>query len=96
MKKIILIALTITATLLIAGSGVTLLSSFSSVHSYNEKRQETSVYICISKNAVAYHVNQNCRGLNKCTHEIKNVTISEAKKKGYRACKICSRSYSSN
>ncbi len=92
MKKIILIALTIAVTLLIAFSGITFLSSFKSVYSTKEIKQETSVYICISKNAVAYHVNQNCRGLNKCTHEIKNVTISEAKKKGYRACKICSRS----
>jgi hypothetical protein len=47
------------------------------------------VYICVSKTAVAYHNFKDCRGLQRCTHEIKTVTKEEAIERGYRACKIC-------
>jgi hypothetical protein len=90
-KKALRILFPVLLAILIGSSGIILFSSFNSVRSNNEVRQETNVYICVSKNAVAYHVNQNCRGLNKCTHEIKNVTVDKAKSMGYRACKICSR-----
>lgn len=46
----------------------------------------TSVYICVSPNAKKYHFDKNCRGLQKCTHEIRKVTKEEAMKKSYTAC----------
>ncbi len=42
---------------------------------------DTSVYICVSETAKKYHYDKNCRGLNKCSHEIKKVTLSDAKGK---------------
>lgn len=52
--------------------------------------QTEKVYICNSSTAVAYHDDRSCRGLNKCTHGILEVTKKEAiDKYGRRACKIC-------
>jgi hypothetical protein len=49
-----------------------------------------SVYICDSETATVYHKTKDCEGLQKCTHEIKLVTRSEAKNTyNRRACKIC-------
>lgn len=42
---------------------------------------DKEVYICISKSAEVYHFNKDCRGLNRCTHEVKKVSLSEAKEK---------------
>ena len=36
-----------------------------------------TVYICVSPNAPAYHFIRNCRGLNRCTHRI--IQVSEIK-----------------
>jgi len=48
-----------------------------------------SVYICVSKTGHKYHDNRECRGLAKCTHEIRKVSGAQASKLGYTACKIC-------
>jgi len=40
---------------------------------------ETYVYICNSSGAKKYHYLQSCRGLNACKHEIKKVSLSDAK-----------------
>lgn len=42
------------------------------------------VYICVSKTASKYHITATCKGLKECTHEIKKVTVTEAKKLGYK------------
>lgn len=48
------------------------------------------VYVCDSKTSVAYHASKDCRGLNKCTHEIIYITKKDAMENyGKRACKIC-------
>jgi hypothetical protein len=47
---------------------------------------QSTVYICVSPTAKKYHYSQKCRGLQKCTHTIKSVTLSEASKLGYTAC----------
>ncbi len=39
---------------------------------------ETYVYICISENAYAYHLDDTCRGLKSCSKEQKKVPLSEA------------------
>lgn len=46
------------------------------------------VLICGSSSSVAYHSFQ-CRGLSRCKSGISEVTKSQAKNRGYRACKIC-------
>ncbi|MDR1346883.1 MAG: hypothetical protein LBJ63_00410 [Prevotellaceae bacterium] len=50
--------------------------------------KETYVLICASKNAYAYHKHE-CKGLKKCSHEVKKITLKEAKEKGYKACGYC-------
>ncbi|MGR6087358.1 MAG: hypothetical protein ACU4F9_04240 [Arcticibacter sp.] len=46
------------------------------------------VLICESPNAVAYHAGY-CRGLQRCTHNVARVSVTDAQKYGYRACQIC-------
>lgn len=53
-----------------------------------QKSTETYVLICNSSKAYAYHLYE-CGGLNRCKSGVSKVTISEAKAKGYRPCKIC-------
>lgn len=50
---------------------------------------ETKVYICDSPGSVAYHAYRKCRGLQKCSHQILEVTVKDAISKNLRPCKIC-------
>ena len=63
---------------LILLSFILLLTSFNSV--------ESDVYICGAKGAKRYHFSKSCRGLNNCKHEIKKVTLKEAKNFGLTLC----------
>ena len=54
----------------------------------SHKKQETTVLICVSKTAYAYH-RYRCRGLGRCTHSISKVSLNQAKRQGRRACKVC-------
>lgn len=63
---------------LILLSSILLLTSFNSV--------ESDVYICGAKGAKRYHFSKSCRGLNNCKHEIKKVTLKEAKNFGLTLC----------
>lgn len=47
------------------------------------------VYICTGPNAYAYHKTRNCRGLRRCTGEIKEISLAQAKKENRKACKLC-------
>jgi hypothetical protein len=38
----------------------------------------TDVYVCHSTASVAYNVSKNCKGLNRCTHEIIYVSKIDA------------------
>lgn len=40
---------------------------------------ETYVYLCNSTSAKKYHYVKSCRGLNACKHEIRKVSLSDAK-----------------
>jgi hypothetical protein len=52
--------------------------------------KDVKVFVCDSTTSVAYHETKNCRGLNRCTHEIIQVTKRDAiENYGKRACKIC-------
>ena len=47
-----------------------------------------TVYICTGPKAKVYHSTSKCRGLNRCSGDIKSISLKEAKK-SRRACKIC-------
>jgi hypothetical protein len=47
---------------------------------------ERTVYICDSKNAVAYHLVRDCRGIANCKSTIVSVTESTAKGKDLHLC----------
>ncbi len=50
----------------------------------------STVWICVGGSAYAYHAKKSCRGLDNCTHTIKEVTQSEAESiYNRRACKVC-------
>lgn len=42
---------------------------------------ESTVYICNSTTAKKYHYKKSCRGLNACNHDIKSVSLSDARDK---------------
>jgi hypothetical protein len=44
------------------------------------------VYICNTKNAVAFHLKRDCQGLQKCKGTISEVTEAEAETKGLHLC----------
>ena len=44
------------------------------------------VYICNTKNAVAYHFNRECQGLQKCKGTVSEVTEAAAQEKGLHSC----------
>lgn len=54
-----------------------------------QESNDTYVYICTGKYAYSYHSTNTCRGLNRCSAEIKKVTLEQAKKKGRTPCDIC-------
>ncbi|ASS47988.1 MAG: hypothetical protein A3D31_01145 [Candidatus Fluviicola riflensis] len=47
---------------------------------------ETTVYICDSPYATKYHYSKSCKGLEKCTHQLKELTLKEAQAKQYGLC----------
>lgn len=51
-------------------------------------QQEETVLVCNSSKAYAYHKYQ-CRGLSRCRSSISRITLSEAKRRGYKPCKNC-------
>ena len=66
----------------IAMMAILTLLSFTSYTSLGD----TTVYICVT--GKVYHSNKDCRGLKNSTHEIKEISLSEAQKTR-RPCKIC-------
>jgi len=44
------------------------------------------VYICNSTNARKYHINENCRGLKACKHDIVKKSLKNAKALGLTLC----------
>ena len=56
---------------------------------YSSQQKEETVYVCTGGSATKYHSRSNCRGLGKCKGKIVSMPISQAKKQGRTACKIC-------
>ncbi len=50
---------------------------------------ENTVYICTGPNSERYHSHSDCRGLGKCSGEIREVSVSKAKSMGRTPCKWC-------
>lgn len=50
--------------------------------------KESTVLICNSPNAYAYH-SHKCSGLQRCKSNVLNVKLVDAKKAGRTPCKIC-------
>ena len=59
----------------------TLLYFFSGVQT-----PQSNVYICDSPSAKKFHLVNKCNGLNRCSHEIKEMSKAEAISKGYSIC----------
>lgn len=67
----------------------TLVLTFLTLTSFSTQTRtesQTSVYLCDSSGGKKYHFDKGCRGLSNCQHEIKKVTLEEAKKLGKTIC----------
>ncbi len=51
----------------------------------------TTVFVCLSKQAYAYHTNLKCEGLGNCDSDIAKSTIEKVTKYDYKICEICTR-----
>ena len=54
-----------------------------------ESENAPKVYICQGSKSVCYHVTPDCYGLRKCSTQLKEISLDEAKKMGRRPCKVC-------
>jgi micrococcal nuclease len=52
-------------------------------------RATGSAYLCDSKTASTFHLNQDCRQLKNCKAAIKALSYQAARKLGRKACKVC-------
>lgn len=56
----------------------------------NSNNKETYVYLCMGKKSKRYHKTDKCKGLSRCSTQIKVVTLQDAVKKYKRTpCKKC-------
>ena len=55
----------------------------------NTQKEPKKVYICQGSRSECYHMQKDCKGLEYCTTNLKEVTIDQAKKMGRRPCKFC-------
>jgi hypothetical protein len=69
--------------------GVPMKTSAQNTKIKTQIKADTSVFICVSPNAYAFHSSKNCRGIQRCTHEIKSTSKIDATKLGYKPCRIC-------
>lgn len=51
--------------------------------------KKDSVYICTGPKATVYHASKKCKGLSRCSGEVKEISLTDAKEMGRRSCKIC-------
>jgi len=55
------------------------LSSAGKMTNHPERKK---VFVCDSEGSTKYHLKKNCKGLEKCKHEVLKITKEEAIKKG--------------
>lgn len=56
---------------------------------YSVEQKEQTVYICTGPQSKVYHRTSDCKGLSKCSKEIKKIPLEKAKSMKRRACKLC-------
>jgi hypothetical protein len=61
---------------------------FVAIMSCNTKN---NVYICTSPKAYAYHSNEDCELMNRCTYDVKNISLEKAIEMNRTPCKKCYR-----
>lgn len=92
-KKIIAVLFLLSCLLIGAFSSPLLSKTDHSTYSKVNTRADVaadSVYVCLSREAYAYHCRSNCRGLRQCTHTVKRVSMSYAQVTlNRRACGYC-------
>lgn len=59
------------------------------VHIGMTKNEARGIYICTGLNAKKYHSSPECRWLENCSGEIKEITIEEAQRQGKTPWKGC-------
>ena len=52
---------------------------------------DVKVYICQGSMSECYHKTKDCKGLERCSTDIKEITLEQAKKMGRRPCGYCYR-----
>ena len=57
--------------------------------SSGESRDDSCVWICTGPRSRKYHNSKYCKGLRKCSGELKSISISEAESIGRKPCKNC-------
>ena len=83
-----LLGILVVAYALLISSVVVNAKNYSHEHPMLLGHASERVLICLSENAYAYH-SHYCRGLNNCKERVRNVSVAEAERLGYRPCKIC-------
>jgi hypothetical protein len=58
------------------------------IQGYSSTGSSDTVIVCISKTSYKYHA-RSCKGVKACTHEIKKVSIAEAREMGKTPCGFC-------
>lgn len=53
------------------------------------EQTDTKVYICQGSMSECYHKTKDCRGLENCSTDIKEITLEQAKQLGRRPCGYC-------
>jgi len=80
--------------ILLLGFGLTTTTGFKPVPAFVSTSVQNvpfeSVYICKSSTAYAFHASLDCRGLNKCTHDVIKVSREKALSDyGRKPCGYC-------
>lgn len=54
-----------------------------------DQSKSSKVYVCMGSQSKRYHKTPQCMGLSKCSKEVKEITLEEAKKMGRTPCGYC-------
>ncbi len=79
MKKKLLLSLSTMLLLLLPVNGFT----------SQVQTKEQTVFICTGGKSKKFHATPKCRGLNRCSGRIIEITIEKAESKGRTPCRIC-------
>lgn len=66
-----------------------LMSGCSTKPKGNAATKASKVYICTGPSSRRYHATSQCRGLSRCSGEIREVTLEEATRLHRTPCRMC-------